>query len=259
MSKCKLCLIKIADKKNSHIIPKFMGKRLFESTSPRHGVKIDGNGNLKKIQDSPKEDYIFCSSCEERFAKLEHYFSLKLKSIHNYLNEKDKFKIHTIQNNIILECYKIPFNTIKLFNYSLVWRASISNMHEFSSFKLNEFNEEILRTFLNSNLTLSYNQLTETLKNIQNKTSFDSYFFKCTVKNKYSRGIFAAYEFSKYSFGLFLVDIIIFFYTDKSKIPNEFKIISNIQTENALIAMTDIPNWKKLNAEPLKSINNNHN
>ncbi|PKH49345.1 hypothetical protein CXF68_00975 [Tenacibaculum sp. Bg11-29] len=256
MQKCKLCLTKNADKKNSHIIPKFMGKRLFESTNPRYGVKIDVNGKSKKIQDSPKEDYIFCSDCEERFAKLEHYFSLKLKSIHNYSNEKDKFKIHTIQKNTILECFKVPFNAIKLFNYSLVWRASISNRHEFSNFKLPKLNEEILRTFLNSNLTLSHKKLTETLKNIQDETNFDSYFFKCIVKNEYSRGIFTAYEFSKHSFGLFLVDIIIFLYIDKSKIPNEFQIISNTQKNNALIAMADIPNWKKLNSGPLKSISN---
>src|SRR5690606_9376272 len=92
MPLCKLCLNNEADKRNSHIIPKFMGKRLFES-KPKHGIQIDIRGKQSKIQDIPKEHYIFCSKCEKRFSRLEHYFSLKINSIHNHSNEKNRFKI----------------------------------------------------------------------------------------------------------------------------------------------------------------------
>lgn len=258
MPKCKLCLIEEADKRNSHLIPKFMGKRLFESSQPKYSIRIDISGKYDKIQDTPKEDFIFCSKCENRFAKLEHYFSLKLTSIHNYKNEQDKFKIHISGENTILECLKIPYNAMKLFNYSLVWKASISNLHEFLKFKLPDSSEQKLREFLDSNLTNSHSDLMKTLNEVQDNSDFDSYFFKCLVKNEYSRGIYTAYEFGENAFGIFLVDIIIFFYIDKNRIPKDFKVISDIQKENTLIAMADIPQWKKLNSGPLHNIGKNH-
>ena len=254
MPKCKLCLNKEADKRNSHIIPKFMGKRLFEGSKPRGSLRIDISGRHWTIQDTPKEDFIFCSDCEEKFAKIEHYFSLRLKSIHNYNNEQNKFKLYGIGNNQLLECLNIPLNEMKLFNYSLVWKTSISNLNEFIKFKIPVLYEEKLRIFLNTYLTTSHTILKENLETITDETNLDSYFFKCVVKNEFSRGVFTAYEFGEKAFGLFLVDFIIFLYIDKNKIPADFKIISDLQRENTLIAMADIPRWKKINFAPLDNI-----
>lgn len=75
MQNCRLCKDRVADKSNSHLIPKFMCKRLFEDTKPRHTVSLSKNGIQTKIQDVPKENYILCSFCEKRFEKLETYFS----------------------------------------------------------------------------------------------------------------------------------------------------------------------------------------
>jgi hypothetical protein len=68
--KCTLCKINIANKKNSHIIPKFLCKGLF-TTHSRHTLVINRNGKTQKRQDTPKESYIFCVVCEKRMEVLE--------------------------------------------------------------------------------------------------------------------------------------------------------------------------------------------
>lgn len=249
MLKCKLCLKAEADKRNSHIIPKFMGERLFEAKpNPTQGIQIDITGKRRKIQSIPKENFIFCSNCEERFEKLETYFSRKLTSIHNYTNEKDKFKAHSHGVYSILECLKVPYNALKLFNYTLVWRASISNHFLFEKYKLPEAYEEKLRRILDTNLFMSQSELIYNFNEIQyDTTGLDSYFFKCKVKNEFSRGYFSTYQIGENAFGLFLVDFIVYTFTDKQSIPKEFDIISGIQGGNSLIVMVNVENWRKIN------------
>lgn len=254
MKNCKLCLINVADQKNSHIIPKFMGKRLFENIKPRHSVRIDITGKTDKLQDTPKKDNIFCKSCEKRFAILEHYFSLKLTSIHNYKNQKEKFDIHSDGKNRTLECLNIRKEAMMLFNYSLIWKISISNVYEFLKMKLPNSVEERIRLFLDANLKNSHSELLNCFNKISNLPKFNCYTFKCDVSNEFTRGIYTAYEFGKNSFGIFLVDIVIFFYIDKENVPKDFSIFKNIKTENALVSLATPDEWKILNNGPLKNI-----
>jgi hypothetical protein len=65
MKVCSLCNKKEADKKNSHIVPKFFRKRLFLEEGHKHLIKLHKSGQQEKIQDLPKEDNIFCSDCEK--------------------------------------------------------------------------------------------------------------------------------------------------------------------------------------------------
>lgn len=252
MPKCKLCLNAEADKRNSHIIPKFMGERLFEAKPSRtQGIQIDINGKQSKIQSIPKEDFVFCSNCEKRFEKLETYFARKLKSIHNYTNEKGKFKVHSNDANDILECFKLSYNGLKLFNYSMVWRVSISDHFLFYKYKLPESYEEKLRRLLDTNLFISHKELLSNIDEIQDETGLNSYFFKCGIKNEFSRGYFSTYQIDENAFGLFLVDFIVYTYTHKQSIPKELKMISEKQEENAFILMFSIENWKQLNNESI--------
>ena len=63
-----------------------MCKGLFEATEPRHALSIDKNGTGKKVQDTPKEDFILCKTCEKRIEILETYFARVIEEIHNYKN-----------------------------------------------------------------------------------------------------------------------------------------------------------------------------
>ena len=119
MNLCKLCKVQYADKKNSHIIPKFLGKPLFKSPIHREAIEISKGGGNRKIQDIPKEDFLFCSNCEQKFSILETYFSRKLMSINDFKNRKSDFRLTRVYFNKLL----IPKNLnpifFKLFSLSL--------------------------------------------------------------------------------------------------------------------------------------------
>lgn len=254
MKTCKLCLNNVADQNNSHIIPKFMGKRLFENVKPRHSVRIDISGRIDKSQDTPKEDKILCKTCEKRFAILEHYFSIKLTSVHDYLNQKEKFKIHSDGTNNTLECLNIRKEALMLFNYSLIWKVSISNLYEFLKMKIPDSQEELIREFLDTNLKNTHFELLENFNQINQLPEYHCFTFKCNVTNEFTRGIFTAYEFAKNSFGIFLVDLVVFLYLDRGSMPKDFNIHKDITTENALISLSKPKEWKILNNVPLKNI-----
>lgn len=76
---CLLCQSKLATQKNSHIFPKFWLKNmLITDNNQRAGWQISTAPKSldkfgQKVQDSPKQDYLFCPDCEKRFGVLERY------------------------------------------------------------------------------------------------------------------------------------------------------------------------------------------
>lgn len=141
-----------------------------------------------------------------------------------------------------------------LFVFSLVWKISNSNLNDILKMSIpNPVNEEI-RIFLNKNLKDNNGDLIKAINELSSIPDYGHYVFKCETRNQFTRGIYTAYEFSKDSFGIFLVDLIFFFYSDKTAIPLDFQIFKNIDTENALIALAPLKEWKKINSGPLKNI-----
>ena len=137
-SKCKLCLEESADHINSHIISKFLGKRLFEHSKPRHSVQLRRKGKVRKIYDIPSETNIFCLLCEKRMEILETLFAKHLNNLHKYKRLSVKFKLNTLNDQQYLSCLEINPIEYKLFIYLLVWRTSISSLDEFEKFKIPE-------------------------------------------------------------------------------------------------------------------------
>lgn len=247
MPNCKLCLTREADKPNSHIIPKFLAKRLFESIIPRHSIEIDRKGKKRKIQDTPKENLILCKDCEKRFEYLETLISKKITSINNYNNLKNKFKIVEYGNNKILECLNINPIAFKIFVFSLVWRASISSLPEFESFKLDDKTESDLRNLLNEKLKNSHIELVASLSESIDIPNYDYCVFKPLVRNEFSRGVFTSYKMNKFQFGIFTVDYIIFFFLNSKDMDPAYKLVSNYQNEKVLITLIGTDYWKHLN------------
>ena len=93
MSTCLLCQIREANKKNSHIFPKFFTKRLFSNDEKKSMLAIYKDGRQSRIQKIPKEDYIFCDLCEKRFAILETYCSNNFLNIFHAKELKCKFPL----------------------------------------------------------------------------------------------------------------------------------------------------------------------
>jgi hypothetical protein len=243
---CKLCLDHPADKKNSHIIPKFMCKGLFETTGTRHALYINRHGKGKKIQDTPKENNILCSTCEKRIEILETHFARAVEEIHIYKNLPEKFSLFKIGIQDFIECNDIHPTLFKLFLYSLVWRASISNLFEHLPFKLSVTAEEGIRDFLNCNLSVDKSSLFEALNKINNIPLYHSCIIKPKERSATSRGIFSISSMSETSHILLLIDFAIFFYTDDTSLGKVIERFSNKQNEKVIVVLGEKESWLDL-------------
>jgi len=99
---CALCLQE-SELRESHIIPKFVGKWIKETGT---GYLVSGEDGAKRVQDITKL-HLLCDNCEEKFSKLEKYFA------DNIFFPFHNDKIRTFDYNENLEAFII----------SLSWRA----------------------------------------------------------------------------------------------------------------------------------------
>jgi hypothetical protein len=156
--RCLLCEKDDSSKKNSHIIPKFLGKGIFEGSETNYGISIDKKGNIQKIQDIIKEDFLFCPTCEKKFGVLETYCALRLERF-NQVRYSKNFRRYKNGEFEYIDCLDIDNNIFNLFIYSIVWRVSVSNNYAFGGFKLSSNNEKKLRVILNSHLETTQQEL----------------------------------------------------------------------------------------------------
>ena len=170
---CLLCQTNPANKKNSHILPKFLANSFLRPKGePQKGfsisISINSDKNrIKTIQDSPKKDYIFCKDCEADFSILEDIASDTFTNWELNVSE-NKFLLTPIGGGCeILECTNIDKKTFHLFNYSIFWRVSISS--SFGNFKIEQEFENELRDILNA-----YKQTKKLnfLKSLKSKSDF---------------------------------------------------------------------------------------
>lgn len=140
---CLLCGKRNSDKRNSHIIPKFMSSDFLGRKSKKKGYEISSDkGVIRVIQDSPKESYILCSLCEAFFSVLEGAMAQHIKGLH----EKSS---GAIEGAVVFESSSVSFELFHLFFYSIFWRVSISGLPTFASFKLTPAVESYLGAQLN--------------------------------------------------------------------------------------------------------------
>lgn len=150
---CLLCQIEKATKTTSHIVPKFITKGIFGSSIKKKAYIFDSSLYRKNpaiCQDSAKEDYILCPSCEDYLMVLETYFAEYFhKRISNKLFNAD-FKYNNSLNGInYANCLKANATVIRLFFYSIFWRCSITSKVPFNDFQIKEENTlriELLRS-----------------------------------------------------------------------------------------------------------------
>ncbi|MFZ6665804.1 hypothetical protein [Peijinzhouia sedimentorum] len=246
MKKCKLCLNREADKPNSHIISKFLGKRLFESLPNRHSIQYSRiTKNFIKKQDTPKEDFILCKSCEKRLEIIETYFSRSLNELFEFQKYPLKFQLDKIETQEFLRCNLRP-DLFTIFIYSLIWRSSISELEMFKDYKLPENVEEQLRLLLDTNLKLSQKEMLN--HSFLSITEFDA--ITCLIKPKEYNienvGMLIAYQNSPECYLLFISEFIIMFYpkSELSEIAHRHFKISEHST--ILIPLANTEQWNYL-------------
>ncbi|WP_313269385.1 hypothetical protein [Epilithonimonas vandammei] len=157
MIKCYLCKSEEATQKNSHIVPKFLGISLVTSDDgKRKGYKLDISSvgqKLKSFQDTPKEDFILCPKCENKFSKIERKSANEVfKLIDNDIKKNQLTKLFSNNGYQFITFKNIDYVNFKKLLYSILWRAQISKLEYFSDLSLPDNLTENFRKILNDEM-----------------------------------------------------------------------------------------------------------
>lgn len=169
---CLLCRLELATKTNSHILPKFLSKKLFGPKTSKLAFNLSSNESInkppRKVQDSPKENYILCPSCEIYFSVLESVCSETFRNW-KIKTTNGQFKLNTFSDDFsLVSCISAEKIPVRLLIYSIFWRASISRDPLFNSITLSDEIEISIRSTL-----LSFKSVTKS--NLQKLVSDNSF------------------------------------------------------------------------------------
>ena len=249
---CLLCHTRYAAKKNSHIFPKFWVKGILGSDNQREGYNVSSAaGKLgQKIQDSPKEDYILCTECEELFSVAERYVANSFYNLYKNPAALADFtiienKVDELDNMLAAKVHPILF---KLFIYSLVWRASISNHAIFSNFKLKAQDEENLRQVLNDYLHATEKATVDYWA--ENENAFKALPFNIVTtldSSDATSNMIAPFDAEDGRILLFANEFIIIVYLDWSA-PNHGSLIFNLGKQQRCVGILPLGKWQEYHA-----------
>jgi len=125
---CLLCNLRPSNKTKSHIIQKAVANKILLVDGKNEGYVFTTESKYSRkspIQDSPKEDYILCTECEEYFSKLETYFSDKFyNKLWIPVSQSGFIPIENGQDQSLL-CKEINSSIFQLYLCSIFWRISI--------------------------------------------------------------------------------------------------------------------------------------
>lgn len=244
--KCLLCLKEKSTKKNSHIIPRFVVKTIFANSPQRKAFIWDTSSLQNKpepCQDSAKEDYILCPSCEKYFEILETYVSEFLHK--RILNKKfrDNFSFDSLEQINFVRCLKLNPLISKLFFISIFWRCSITKRKPFNVFYIDE--EESLRAQL---LKFKVNKIHEllNLKSIEFKDENEIIVIKSTNLLEQSKNIIYAQKAQTQDYGIVMNEYIVYLLLDETPISNKFEKFKNNYKEEFKVILANDNIWTEL-------------
>lgn len=145
---CKLCKKECELLKKSHIIPNFLYKPIKGDDGEFYALSSFKNKiDTKKVYTGYFEKNILCKNCDNKIInEYETYFSNIVKKLeHRKLNVVEKVNVNNVK---YIEISPVDYTNTKLFFLSILWRASISTLNEFSRIKLRTENEEEIRKMI---------------------------------------------------------------------------------------------------------------
>lgn len=134
---CALCLSE-APLKNSHIIPEFLYKSLYDPIHRFHQISADREQPNTLLQKGLRES-LLCDDCEQKFSVPERYASM-------FLNGGIGIAIQQQGNKLYLS--ELDYKKLKLFQLSRLWRAGISSLPSFSQVNLGSHTEHIRKMLM---------------------------------------------------------------------------------------------------------------
>lgn len=166
METCKLCL-KNKELKKSHIIPDaFFQYVKKEQDDGRHIVITQDSNSWGQETFSEK---MLCGECEQKFSlNFEQYAAEVL------LHNPNKVGVKVTQFGDHLELSGINYEKLKLFQMSLLWRASVSKLYFYKDVSLRPQQEEKLRVSLLSLTAMRPNEYPCTFERVMNDVMPDA-------------------------------------------------------------------------------------
>lgn len=244
---CLLCKTSKSSQKNSHLIPKFLGKGIFEGSNPKHGIQIQKNWKTKKIQDITKEDYLLCPACEKGFSVFENYCSLRLERF-NEIRYYQNFKRFKNGEFEFFECLNLNSNIFNLFIYSIVWRVSVSETFTYNKFKLPQESEDDLRELLHKYIKPNQKELMDVIDDFKLHPKHSHVIIRPNKKLRPPGSMLSAASLNETIHQLHLVDYLIFYILDKTKLSKGFLPIDNNRPHESIrVGLMSPKQWQNLN------------
>ena len=135
--RCALCH-EDRELRRSHIIPEFLHAAMYDETHRFWVVSAD-ESQRNAIKQKGEWERLLCEACEDKFGKVERYASLILKG-------GLPFKANRDGNLIFIE--GIDYSKFKLFQLSILWRASVSSRPLFEEVTLGPYEEQARQLLL---------------------------------------------------------------------------------------------------------------
>jgi len=141
MSICQLCL-KDLELRNSHIIPEFLHKKLYNNKGHLAAINGQGNKGYKPLQQGLRE-YLFCECCEQHFNEYcekpfqTQWINANPNSLPDPWSVSEPYWI------------TVDYNSFKLFHLSVLFRASVSSLPNFAEVSLGPHQDRLRQMILN--------------------------------------------------------------------------------------------------------------
>ena len=133
---CALCLA-VGDLKRSHVIPEFLFRALYDEKNRFHVISTDEAERNRYRQQGPYEP-LLCAVCEQQFSRYERYASLALSG---------GIELECQFDGTAISLSGLDYRLFRLFQLSVLWRASVSRLDFFRNVALGP-HEELLRVAL---------------------------------------------------------------------------------------------------------------
>lgn len=137
-AKCALCL-ELGELQRSHVIPEFLFRALYDDKHRFHVISTDEAERNKYLQKGPREA-LLCADCEQRFSRYERYASLTLSG---------GIELGYQFEGPAVVLSGLEYKQFRLFQLSVLWRASASRDEFFGDVSLGPHEEPLRLALLN--------------------------------------------------------------------------------------------------------------
>jgi hypothetical protein len=132
-SVCALCKNN-ADLQNSHIIPEFFYKLVYDKKPKRFRIMSANPAEPDRFEQKGLREYLLCRDCEQKLNRWETYAKSAFV---------DGRGIEVVYHSDAVAFQKLEYMTFKLFQLSLLWRMSVSSLDFFKAVCLGPHEERI--------------------------------------------------------------------------------------------------------------------